>query len=205
MKINTHPQVPQYILFNEKYNDDNKKEEFLRDMKLYENYITSQEEKSLFDEIETCLKGIRYENYHWDDAIENYRETEKLHWNSSNKAIIDRVKNLAFPSGTLPLKYVHVLDLKADGVIKPHIDSIKFCGDTIAGISLLTDSVMRLRLDKVRERFVDVLLKRYSLYIMRGSARYDYTHEILSNAESRFGSECVIKTRRISVICRNEP
>ncbi|KAL0270521.1 UNVERIFIED_CONTAM: hypothetical protein PYX00_007907 [Menopon gallinae] len=198
------PEVPNNFVFHGEFTDDMKKK-FVDSMKIYEDFISTEEEKSLLDEIEPYIKRLRYENSHWDNAISQYRETEKMKWNSSNRVIIDRVINLAFQSGTAPLKYVHVLDLKATGVIKPHVDSVKFCGDTIAGISLLTDSIMRLRVDKERVNYVDILLKRMSLYIMSSTARYDYTHEILSHKESIFRGEQIIKGRRISVICRNEP
>lgn len=72
-------------------------------------------------------------------------------------------------------------------------------------MSLLTDSVMRLVNEQNKSLYADVLLKRRSLYIMTGSARYDYTHEVLKNEESFFKGEEVIKKRRISVMCRNEP
>ncbi|XP_057658415.1 alpha-ketoglutarate-dependent dioxygenase alkB homolog 7, mitochondrial isoform X2 [Diorhabda carinulata] len=81
----------------------------------------------------------------------------------------------------------------------------RFCGDTIAGLSLLTDSVMRLVNDKNKNLCADILLKRRSLYIMKNFARFDYTHEILSNERSVFKGEKIFKDRRISVICRNEP
>lgn len=42
----------------------------------------------------------------------------------------------------------------------------QFCGDTIAGMSLLSDSVMRLALEEDKSIYVDVLLNRRSLYIM---------------------------------------
>lgn len=64
---------------------------------------------------------------------------------------------------------------------------------------------MRLVHDKYTHLYADVLLKRRSLYIMKGSARYDYKHEILSNDNSKFDGVVVFKDRRISVICRNEP
>ena len=47
------------------------------------------------------------------------------------------------------------------------LDKQKFCGDTITGLSLLSDAVMRLALEKDPNQYVDVLLKRRSLYIMR--------------------------------------
>ena len=40
---------------------------------------------------------------------------------------------------------------------------------------------------------------------MRDDARYEYTHEVLPNDLSIFKGVPVIKDRRISVMCRNEP
>ena len=117
-----------------------------------------------------------------------------------------------------------MLDLDAAGFIKPHVDSVRFCGTTIAGISLLSDSVMKLvhttedhsasndyrsqpeQTKKSADTYAaKILLKRFSLYIMSHSARYNYTHEILKNDESFLNNRKVEKTRRISIICRNEP
>lgn len=39
--------------------------------------------------------------------------------------VFDKVRLAAFPDGKPQLQHVHVLDLSADGYIKPHIDSIK--------------------------------------------------------------------------------
>lgn len=105
------------------------------------------------------------------------------------------------------------------------MDSVRYCGSTIAGISLLSDCVMRLvRVDesttsndeefrtaqsnsalKFKDYHANVLLPRHSLYIMRDSARYNYTHEILENKVSQIFGKPVEKDRRISIICRNEP
>ena len=62
-------------------------------------------------------------------AIHNYRETEKSDWNSTNKPIIDRLRQRIFPDGSSKesLDLVHVLDLAADGVIKPHVDAERVC------------------------------------------------------------------------------
>ena len=57
---------------------------------------------------------------------------------------MDRLRNFVFTPGSSILKHVHVLDLAEGGRIKPHVDSVKFCGDTITGICLLSDAVMRL-------------------------------------------------------------
>lgn len=64
---------------------------------------------------------------------------------------------------------------------------------------------MRLVHDKDKDLKADILLERRSLYLMKNTARFDYTHEILSNEHSKFDGVPVLKERRISVICRNEP
>nr|CAI5862590.1 unnamed protein product [Callosobruchus analis] len=180
-------------------------EELINNMVVHSDFLSPEDEQSIIDEIDPYMKKLRYEFDHWDDAIHGYRETERLKWNEKNSLILDRVRSLAFPQNVSPLKFVHILDLDKKGYIKPHIDAVRFCGDTIAGLSLLTDSIMRLVHDRQKQLYADILLKRRSLYIMKGTARFDYTHEILSNEHSVFKGESILKDRRISVICRNEP
>lgn len=195
-----------------------------RDMIIVEDFISEAEEQSLIAEAEKSLKRKRYEYDHWDDAIHGFREMEKVDWLPENRILFDRVRQFAFVADIMP--HVHILDLAKDGIIKPHVDSSRFCGTTIAGLSLLTDCIMRLRRvdetkyvqPKVGESnpptsgqppveysfFVDALLKRRSLYVMKDTARYNFTHEVLaSNAE--FDGIVVEKGRRVSIICRNEP
>ncbi|XP_060084236.1 alpha-ketoglutarate-dependent dioxygenase alkB homolog 7, mitochondrial-like [Ylistrum balloti] len=173
-------------------------------MLVYQNFISSEEEQRLVNEVEPYMKRLRYEYDHWDGAIQGYRETERKKWTKNNEAILKRVGDLAFPAGIQPLAHVHILDLSKDGHIKPHIDAVRFCGSTIAGLCLLSPCVMRLVHDKDKQRWADFLLDRRSLYIMKDVARYDYTHEVLSNEDSFFNGCPVPKERRISVIMRNE-
>lgn len=174
-------------------------------VRIFQNFITEEEEKSLFDEVEPHLKRMRYQTSHWDDAIYGYRETERKQWTQKNKVILDRLRSLAFPPGTPQLAFVHVLDVEAKGAIKSHVDSTRFCGSTISGICLLSSAVMRFTHEKDKSRYADALLKRRSLYIMQGKARYDYAHAVLGAEESKFRGQVVPRDRRISVICRNEP
>ncbi|XP_068082096.1 alpha-ketoglutarate-dependent dioxygenase alkB homolog 7, mitochondrial-like, partial [Anabrus simplex] len=172
---------------------------------LIEDFLSNNEEESLLQELDPYMKKLRYECDHWDDAIHKFRETERLNWNERNTLILKRVRNIAFSPGTSQLQHVHVLDLAEEGYVKPHIDSVRFCGNTIAGLSLLTDCVMRFIHNEQKEICVDVLLKRKSLYIMKDFARYNFTHEILPNVCSRFRDQVIHKGRRLSIICRNEP
>ncbi|XP_019566364.2 alpha-ketoglutarate-dependent dioxygenase alkB homolog 7, mitochondrial [Rhinolophus sinicus] len=168
-------------------------------------FLTTAEEETLSRELEPDLRRRRYEYDHWDAAIHGFRETEKSRWSEASQAILQRVKAAAFgPSQTL-LSSVHVLDLEPRGYIKPHVDSIKFCGATIAGLSLLSPSVMRLVHTQEPGEWLELLLEPRSLYILRDSARYDFSHEILRDEESFFGERRVPRGRRISVICRSLP
>ncbi|OTF69566.1 DUF3762 domain containing protein, partial [Euroglyphus maynei] len=91
------------------------------------DFIDINEEQSLLDEVEHVFKTrrIRYEQTHWDDAIKNYRETEHLRWRPENQTIIDRIRQLAFEHDDNHIKFVHILEIKADGFIKPHVDSVR--------------------------------------------------------------------------------
>ncbi|KAK7099817.1 alpha-ketoglutarate-dependent dioxygenase alkB homolog 7, mitochondrial-like isoform X2 [Littorina saxatilis] len=169
------------------------------------DFLSETEEESLLGEVEPYMKRLRYEFDHWDNAIHGYRETEKLKWNKENQKILQRVRELAFPPGVPQISYVHVLDISKEGYIKPHVDAVRFCGNTIAGLSLLSSCVMRLALEKDSSCYGDVLLNRRSLYIMRHKARYDYTHEVLPGEKSMFKGQAIPRNRRMSIICRNEP
>ncbi|XP_058863991.1 alpha-ketoglutarate-dependent dioxygenase alkB homolog 7, mitochondrial-like isoform X1 [Acipenser ruthenus] len=170
-----------------------------------EEFISEEEERELLGELEPVLKRKRYEFDHWDNAIHGYRETERSHWSERNSETLQRVRDVAFPPGTPQLGPVHVLDVDKGGYIKPHVDSVKFCGSTIAGLSLLSPSVMRLVSEQNQSDWVDLLLLRRSLYILRGAARYLFTHQVLKEGDSYFGGVEVPRGRRVSVICRSLP
>ena len=71
----------------------------------------------------------------------------------------------------LSIQYPHVIIitflLLFCSYIKPHIDSVKFCGGVIAGVSLLSSSVMKLMHHEDVSRWIMALLPPRSLYIMR--------------------------------------
>ncbi|XP_033710444.1 alpha-ketoglutarate-dependent dioxygenase alkB homolog 7, mitochondrial [Tursiops truncatus] len=168
-------------------------------------FLSAAEEETLSSELEPQLRRRRYEYDHWDAAIHGFRETEKSRWSEASRSILQRVQAAAFGPGQTLLSSVHVLDLEPRGYIKPHVDSIKFCGSTIAGLSLLSPSVMRLVHTQEPGEWLELLLEPGSLYILRGSARYDFSHEILRDEESFFGERRVPRGRRISVISRSLP
>ncbi|KAK6050488.1 hypothetical protein COOONC_12007 [Cooperia oncophora] len=143
-------------------------------------FVTEAEETELLREVEPHMKRLRYEKNHWDDAIHLYREREQRKWSPANEAVIQRMRlarscrDASFAPETQHLSYVHILDLHADGVIRPHIDSVR--------------------------RTV-----YWYMVLVRETSRYDFTHEVLSNEESMFDGKRIVKSRRISIICRDLP
>lgn len=84
------------------------------------------------------------------------------------------------------LPRVHVIDLADTGFINPHVDSVKFSGGVVAGLSLLTDAVMRFRPANLELGTpisglepTDFVVAQNSLYVMSGQVRFEYTHEVL--------------------------
>lgn len=169
------------------------------------DFITDEEEECLVKDIEPKWKRLKYQFDHWDNAIQGYRETEVSSWSEMSSKVLKRLRDVAFSEDDNQRTLVHVLDLAENGYIKPHVDSVRFCGRVIAGLSLLTPSVMKLVHEKHDQKHITVLLNRRSLYIMRDSLRFEYTHEILKNEESLFQGKRITKGRRLSVICRSEP
>lgn len=96
-------------------------------------------------------------------------------------------------------------------MIGGHVDSVKFSGDWICGLSLLSSRVMRLSLDwqdtpessirctvkkselpmvkdeqsnsSAYPKTIDLFLPKYSLYIMKGVWRYHYSHSVLGHKD----------------------
>uniref|UniRef100_A0A2S2NLJ5 Putative alpha-ketoglutarate-dependent dioxygenase ABH7 n=1 Tax=Schizaphis graminum TaxID=13262 RepID=A0A2S2NLJ5_SCHGA len=189
---------------------DTKRQQFDSSFTIIPDIVSVDEESQLIDEIEKSLKRLRYQHDHWDDAIHGYRETEIMTWKDQNNTnVMQRLRNRVFAdeSITEQMKRVHVLDLCDNGYVKPHIDSIRFCGNIIAGLSLLSDSVMRLADENYPDTYVVyALLPRRSLYIMKDTVRYKYTHEILSDgAPTVFNDKQIVRKRRVSIVMRNEP
>ena len=95
---------------------------------------------------------------------------------------------------------VHAIELEADGEIRPHVDSVKFSGGFVAGLSLLSSAVMTLEHSDTRSQIARMLLPPRSLYVLEGAARYDFTHRIGGGI---FCGSPVERGRRISLIIRD--
>ncbi|KAK4468081.1 hypothetical protein MN116_008086 [Schistosoma mekongi] len=214
---------------------------------LKQDFVTETEESSMIDEVDSALRKQKYQTKHWDYAIRNFREVERRNWHATtNQLVIDRLKMITAENSDittmvkaevvpenidqLVLPLIHILDLAENGEIMPHVDSVKFCGESIAVLSLLADSILRLAIAPQSEvvgipegqrdylhalnlppigSWIDIFIPRRSVYIIRGALRYLLTHAILSNEQvACMRNDYLVdmynlhRGRRVSVICR---
>ena len=183
----------------------------------------------------------RYEPGHWDSAIQNYRETELFEEDESLQSILKPIRqfieeyhgshcgpNKSFSGKWLPC---HAIDLHEDGQLNAHVDSVRYSGNLVAGLSLSSSSIMRLKpalpeeeestnkesgtlespittatlpKDDVQDlHFVDLFLPPRSLYVLSGDSRYYYTHELLPSGSAFGANNIVTRGRRLSIIFRD--
>jgi alkylated DNA repair protein alkB family protein 7 len=162
----------------------------------------------------------RYEKGHWDAVITDYKEVEladELMEDPRITQIFERTRQLLENNHLIyqPVSWLpcHAIDLKKDGQLSAHVDSVKFSGDLVAGISLLSHSIMRLAPHVeggglVGDGHVDLYLPPLSLYVLTGVARYRYSHHLLED-QSTFTSSpdgettTVARDHRLSIIFRD--
>eukprot|EP00934_Nitzschia_sp_Nitz4_P006031 Nitzschia sp. Nitz4//scaffold189_size62959//37418//38228//NITZ4_006311-RA/size62959-snap-gene-0.9-mRNA-1//-1//CDS//3329539905//6021//frame0 len=181
---------------------------------VYPNFLTPEEGEMISSHVLTRLKRRRYEKGHWDSVIVNYKEVE-LYEESLDQdmlALIARVRDFIGehhidykPISWLPC---HAIDYKKDGELNAHVDSIKFSGDIVSGVSLLSPATMRLVPDDAPEEgHVDIYLPPLSLYALTGVGRYRYSHELLQGTtvfSCPSGEEITVqRDHRLSIIFRD--
>ena len=142
---------------------------------VYPEAISQEEADALAQDIQLRMRRRRYEKGHWDAVITMYKEVElPLPTESSigggdpqplsdlSVAAIQRIRkqlerNHFGPDGSkdqegrskdqLPIQWIacHSIDLKKDGKLTAHVDSVRYSGLIVAGLSLISSSIMRLR------------------------------------------------------------
>lgn len=178
--------------------------------------ISQHESEVLLSDIQKRTSRKRYQKGHWDSVISGYKEVELFEdlLSDVSTRVITRIryfierKHLSYHTD---IKWLpcHAIELKEDGHLKPHVDSVKFSGDVVCGLSLLSPSIMRLKKENENDgRYVDLLLSPCSLYVLSGEGRYGYTHELLDSSSefcSDLGddSSIVHRLKRISLIFRD--
>ncbi|CAJ1893620.1 unnamed protein product [Cylindrotheca closterium] len=202
---------------------------------VYPNVLTEDEANLILDDVKGRLRRRRYEKGHWDAVITNYKEVELSDLNFENPEIPNifrRIRqqlatNHLLKDGkdenrTIEWLPCHAIDLKKEGELNAHVDSVKFSGDLVAGVSLMSSSIMRLiphmdgeggnvneesTVEGENKGWVDLYLPPLSLYALTGVGRYRYAHELLptnSTFTQPDGTEILAeRDHRISIIFRD--
>jgi len=156
----------------------------------------------------------RYEKGHWDSVITSYKEVE-LADNSFQDddvpKLLKKVRQHLTDNHLMGNYYdhkefvrwlpCHAIDMKKDGELNAHVDSVRFSGELVAGLSFLSSSIMRLvpcggddgddkncignddnPTTDADDSYVDLLLPPKSLYVLTGVGRYKYSHQILPDS-----------------------
>lgn len=108
--------------------------------------VSPPEAEALLAEVAKPLQRMRYAPAHFDNAIAGYRELRRREWSDANSSVLQRLQRAAEELAGTSVVFspeVHVLDLAPEGAILPHVDSARFVGPVIAGLSLLSPAVMR--------------------------------------------------------------
>ena len=191
---------------------------------VYPDFLSLEESQAVEEDLRKLLKRRRYEDGHWDSVITKYKEIELFDESllsvksqealKSARTLLERQHLSVRDREQLPVKWLpcHAIDLHKNGELNDHVDSVRFSGGLVAGLSLLSTSIMRLAIpndsdtarDDEDDGHVDLYLPANSLYVLTGVSRYSYGHSLLS-AGSTFGPDSirVDRDRRLSVIFRD--
>ena len=96
----------------------------------------------------------------------------------------------------------HVIDLSANGSIQPHVDSIKFSGGFVVGLSLVSKRILQL-VHTPDKHTIETVLEPRSLYMLSHRLRYDYEHAILGTNDKSLFFEPFDCSQRLSVMMRD--
>ena len=117
--------------------------------------------------------------------------------------IIERVCRLKCFKGCIPNE-ANAIDYyrQAGDYLKSHVDDRQLSKEPIANLSLAGDCRMLFRLEKDKMKHIlpaerKILLKRRTLQILTGRARYDYSHGI--------ENKDLLSERRVSITMRESP
>jgi len=196
------------------------------------DFISPEEHDTIAAWLQPKLARRRYESGHWDGVITRFREMQIPVSPSPDcptlLTVLDRMKGL-IPATAIAQPHVHVLDLASDGAIDFHVDSVKFSGRLVCGVTLLSPAVMRLRREPpspvatpewvwrddgaTAGATVDVWLPARSVYMLIDTSRYQWAHAVLAGTHtypahhsggSAASTTVVERGRRISLIIRDE-
>lgn len=172
---------------------------------LHFEFVSREEEEGLISFIDsntwsTELKrrvqhyGYKYDYTSRSIRFENYLGSLPVPF----LVIAEKIKGL---TGEMPNQAIVNEYVDSQG-IAPHIDCEPCFGDTIVSLSLNGTAVMKFRNPGTTEA-IDIFLERRSLLVMKGDARYNWTHEIPGRKFDNYNNTKILRGRRISITFRN--
>jgi alkylated DNA repair dioxygenase AlkB len=162
----------------------------------FEDFLTVDEETRLYNEIQKIeMKNMQFQGYEAKRKVASFG----YDW-SFEKRMLSKGKDIPAEFDTLINKVANhlpfekniaellVTEYPVGSVIDWHRDAPPF--DIIAGISILSDCVFRLRpydkLKRSRSSIISLPVKRRSLYAMSGIARNNWEHSIAAVKQLRY-------------------
>lgn len=191
-------------------------EEPLPGLFIYENFISEKEEQDILAYLDSeplnpwkqCSFNGLHVGKRWGVHcdLRSRRVDAPQHPLPSfmQSIIMPKLLSLQPVKGCVPNESNAIDYRKSDGhYLKAHVDDRQLSKEAIANLSLAGDCIMTFRNVRMNKNLtqkhdpVKVLLKRRTLQILTGKARYDYSH----------GIECddILSARRISLTMRESP
>mmetsp|Transcript_15085 Transcript_15085/g.19723 ORF Transcript_15085/g.19723 Transcript_15085/m.19723 type:complete len:255 (+) Transcript_15085:117-881(+) len=220
--MSASPPLPECLVSDHTFIEDSSApDDYENSAFVYPNVVSESEEEALLVDIKSRMKRRRFERGHWDAVILQYKETELVEHDGSlshtTLDILTRIRSQLAKTHFVKDPHLvwlpsHAIQLREDGDLKAHVDSVRFSGDLVAGLSLASSCIMRLKPaaneegeeQDLSKGFVDMLLEPRSLYAITGPSRYLYSHELLGDKDV-FAPKNIIVNRedRFSIIFRD--
>lgn len=160
-------------------------------------FITGAEERQLYDEIQkTTLHTFTFQGYEAKRKVASFGQDWSFERRELSKgkdipaAFRPLIKKVAGHLSLPPEAFGELLvtEYPAGAVINWHRDAPPF--DLIAGISLLSDAVFRLRPHQKEKQgrgsVISFPVQRRSLYVMAGPSRTEWQHSIAPVKQTRY-------------------
>jgi hypothetical protein len=171
------------------------------------DFITEEEERLLLHYTGHLFARLPFADGHFDRLIEQYKEFYRNGDDLAlrpGEAILDaevagadsprslderraliagafarcRARAQAFLPEVPLQPRAHFLQLHPEGFIRPHLDEARSSSAIVAGVTLGSARVMRLTNPAHPGAAIEMLLAPRSLYVLSGSARYDWEHSV---------------------------
>jgi len=183
---------------------------------LFESFISEEEEEMILSELDGSCPEYRHEFLPWKQAKFNGSNKGKrwgVHCNLRDRRVYapenpmphffdailsERLKRVQPMAGCIPNE-ANAIDYrrKQGHWLQSHVDDRQLSKEPIANLSVAGDCYMTFRNERVAGVEERVLLKRRTLQVLTGKARYDYSHGI--------SNDDLLSDRRVSITMRESP